>query len=675
MKIFSLIIPLITALVFGLSAMAQDAREEDPCGGTDSKKAQRFFDKAMDKYYDDRKQAQDLLIKAVAADEDFADAYYVLADIALRQYQKSMFESSRSKLRERARKLMVKVVEICPGYDDYYLHYRIGEGYYLDGDFEEATSYLQTYIKHADEEQAEYSAAEEMIAEMKTVQELKNKPVPFNPEPVGGISTREDEFLPLISPDGDYLFYTRRYMKSSYDNIYGDKMTEEFTRAERADSTYMVYENPTAMPPPFNLGNNQGGISITIDNAMLFVTQCEFVSRDYKNCDIYVSHKYNGGWTELENLGPKINGKNTWESQPTISPDGKTLFFASIRPENLGTTDNHQSSDIYYSELQEDGSWSKAKNIGRPVNTDGNEKSPFFHADNKTLYFSSDRHAGIGGYDIFYSQYIDSAWQEPINIGYPINTENDDLGFVVNTAGNRAYFASNQLQGKGGYDIYGFRLHEKARPDKVLFVKGQLIDEEGNPLAEANVEIKNIGTNQISEGLVNDETGDYAVAVRMEEEKKDDYIMLVKKENYSFTSKYIDPEEIDNSMPVQANMEVKPIEKGQAVKINDIRFAFASAEFDQKSKIVLDNFIEFLNENPNIIFEIRGHTDNVGDNSANMELSLRRAKSVYDYLASHGIDESRMDYEGFGQTRPVATNETEEGRAQNRRTEFYIVNY
>ncbi|MEA3448859.1 MAG: OmpA family protein [Bacteroidota bacterium] len=677
MKVIFFIIVFITGFVFQTMVSAQVPRS-DSCGISENKKAQKHFDKAMELYYEDRDQSKKYLLKALEDDQDFADAYYVLADIAYQQYQNSTLPKQKKAFRATAQNHMIKVVNICPGYDEYRVNYLIGENFYLNKEDKKAMEYLEFYLEHGNKKDPEYSAAKSIIDELKTIRELKQKPVLFNPEPVKGVSTPDDEYLPLISPDRELMFFTRRYLKNDINSIYGDRMLEEFTVAYKADSSYMHYNNNEPMPPPFNKGNNQGGISITIDNSTLFVTQCEFVSADYRNCDIYVSSRLGYGWSNLQNLSPNINNKWTWESQPSISPDGKTIFFASIRPENFGNDDDdNQTSDIYYSKLQEDGSWSKAKNIGNPINTDGNEKSPFFHADNKTLYFSSDRHAGLGGYDIFYSQYIDGEWQKPVNIGYPINTEKDDLGFVVNTQGNRAYFASNQLadKGKGGYDIFGFTLHEDARPDEVLFVRGQLLDEKGTPLMDAHVEIKNTNTSEVSEGIVNDETGDYAVAVRLEEEKEDDYIMLVKKDNYSFTSKYIDPEEIETNENLHVDMEVKPIKRGQAVKINDIYFDFGSDEFDEKSLIVLDNFIDFLNDNPSIKFKIHGHTDNIGKASTNMALSKKRARAVYDYLHYNGIVKSRMDYEGFGEDKPVTSNNTEEGRAKNRRTEFYIVDY
>ncbi|MGM0650696.1 MAG: hypothetical protein ACQES1_09350, partial [Bacteroidota bacterium] len=399
---------IILAGLFILGKAGGQVPGNDSCGGTDNKKAKKLFDKAMEVYYDDRDKSREHLLNAVEKDDTFANAYYVLADISFNKYQNTRIPTNKKRHRENALKYMIKVVDLCPGYDEYRVNYLIGEIFYLDKNNDKALKYLNTYLEHGNEDSPEYSAAESIVEELNVIKQLKDNPVPFDPEPVKGVSSPDDEYLPLISPDGELMFFTHRYMKKNINSIYGDKMVEEFTVAHRADSTYMYYTNSEAMPSPFNKGNNQGGISITIDNSCLFVTQCEFASADYRNCDIYMSHRTGNGWSELQSLGPNINDKWTWESQPSISPDGKTLFFASIRPENLGNEkdDDHQTSDIYFSELQDNGTWSKAQNIGKPINTSGNEKAPFFHADNKTLYFSSDRHPGMGGYDIFYSQNI-----------------------------------------------------------------------------------------------------------------------------------------------------------------------------------------------------------------------------------------------------------------------------
>jgi outer membrane protein OmpA-like peptidoglycan-associated protein len=348
------------------------------------------------------------------------------------------------------------------------------------------------------------------------------------------------------------------------------------------------------------------------------------------------------------------------------------LYFASIREGNIGFDPNNPTSDIYYSTKDEKGNWSKAKNLGPKINTPGNEKSPFIHSDSQTLYFSSDGHLGIGGYDIFFSKFRDGDWMTPINIGYPINTKNNDLGFVVNTQGTKAYFASNKLNGKGGWDIYAIDLYKEARPEKVFLVKGQLIDDDGNALADAKLEVKNTRTEEVSEGVVDAETGHYAVAVTAKNEN-DDFLMVVKKEDYSFSSTLIEPTEETFEKPIEVNFEVKPIEAGKSVQINDIYYATASYEINAKSYAVLNEFADFLKTNSTVKVEIRGHTDNIGSAQTNITLSNQRAKAVYDYLLSKGVPKSNISYKGYGPNMPIADNRTEAGRAKNRRTEFYIL--
>jgi len=227
------------------------------------------------------------------------------------------------------------------------------------------------------------------------------------------------------------------------------------------------------------------------------------------------------------------------------------------------------------------------------------------------------------------------------------------------------------LSEDGGWDIYSFELYEEAKPEKVLFVKGQLIDAEGNELTDASLELKSAKTKRVTEGLVDKISGKYAVAVPIE--KDEQFLMTVRKNEYAFSSQFINPDEEDFSKPVSIDFEVKPIEVGTTVKINNIHFATNSYELKETSKFILDNFLEFLNENSSIKVEIHGHTDKVGNDQENLVLSKNRAKAVSDYLVEHGIGSTRLSSKGFGEDLPVASNETEEGRALNRRTEFVIV--
>jgi len=581
----------------------------------------------------------------------------------------------------KAERFFLKTIKYCSSLDDYRSYYYLGIYYYQIKNLKKTLDYLRFYLAHQSSDEKFKKNAQSIIDKIGEAAKLIENPVPFNPQKLAGVNTAADEFLPLISPDGELALFTRRYPKYIKETQ-TKRFVDEFTFSKRQNpltESYELFDKGVAMPQPFNVqGMNQGAASITIDNKHLYMTICQFTKgrngKPYNNCDIYTSTFEDGKWTPLKNLGPNINGQNTWESQPSISADGKTLYFASARPGNIGFSANNPTIDIYCSTLKEDNTWTKAKNLGKEINTEGNEKSPFIHTDSQTLYFSSDGRNGLGGYDIYFSQLQPNGhWSKPKNIGYPINTEGDDLGFIVSTNGEKANFSSNRIDQSTGWDIYSFELYKDARPHKVLFAKGKLVDEKGNVLTNAKVEIKSVNTNKTVSGMVDEKTGDYAIAIAAE--KNDEYLLTVKKKDYAFTSTFIDPKKITHiDVPIKVNMQMKPIKVGETVEINDIHFATNSANFDKASLFILDNFVDFLKENPKIKIGIQGHTDNVGDPKFNMELSQKRAQAVRDYLILMGIKQSRIVFtKGFGETKPIATNYTSEGRAKNRRTEFVIV--
>jgi outer membrane protein OmpA-like peptidoglycan-associated protein len=276
---------------------------------------------------------------------------------------------------------------------------------------------------------------------------------------------------------------------------------------------------------------------------------------------------------------------------------------------------------------------------------------------------------GLGGYDIFLSKIQSTGkWSTPKNIGYPINTQADEISFFVSTDGKLGYFSSNKLNGVGGWDLFSFELYPEARPEKVLFVTGDVKDKNNNEPVRAKVELINAVTKQITEIPVDTVTGKYAIAVVF----KNDYIMTVQKDGYAYDSKYFAQKDTAIEKPIKVNFEVKSIELGAAYKLNDIKFPTNSAELDEDSKIVIKEFMKFLTENPKISVSINGHTDDVGNDESNLKLSDDRAKSVYDYLIASGIKAARLKYHGYGETKPIESNQTEQGRAMNRRTEFVI---
>jgi outer membrane protein OmpA-like peptidoglycan-associated protein/tetratricopeptide (TPR) repeat protein len=663
---------LILLSFFSINLFAQPVTSF--CNEIDDKKLEKSFNKAVDLLMSGKPDdAEIILAKIVDEEPEFTEAWAAMAEINYSRYKNATNPKSQNASYVNYVRCLERIVGSCPSYSNYSVNYSLGRIFFEREEYETAKKYLNTFINNTPQSNKNYADAKNTLEYIDEYLELVFNPVPFKPIIVEGVSTVNDDYLPLISPDGSLAFYTRAYMKKDLSTAVGDKFTEEYTVARALDGSGVRYSPGDPLPYPFNTGKNQGASSITIDNSVLYITICEFISRDYDNCDIFYSIRKGSGWSELVNMGPSINGINTWESQPTISADGKTLYFASIRSDNTEFNEDLPTCDIWYSTKNEDGSWAKAKNMGTSINSAGNEKSPFIHSDSQTLYFSSDGHKGVGGYDIYFTKYRDNAWTKPINIGYPINTKNNDLGFVVNTQGTKAYFASNKLDGRGGWDIYSFDLYAEARPEKVFLVKGQLIDNSGTAITEAKLEVRNVRTEEVSQGVVDQETGHYAVAVTAEKEKEDEYLMVVKKDDYSFTSALIEPTAETFVEPITIDFEIKPIEKGTTVELRDINYATASFEIDKKSLVVLDGFVGFMNDNPSIYVEIRGHTDNVGSLQTNMTLSNNRAKSVYDYLISKGVDSNRLKYQGFGPKVPIASNDTEYGRSKNRRTEFYIL--
>ena len=647
--------------------------DDDFCNDIDDKKLIKSFQKGVQLLNDGKmNEAEVIFAKIIDEEPEFTEAWVASSEINYSKYKSAKDPKSQNNYYSRYVKCLESVAKLCPSYQNYEVCYTLGKIFFSHDKLDVAKTYLKTYIDNGKKGTKYYTDVESTYHYIEQYLNLIENPVPFEPVIVEGVSSAYDDYLPLISPDGSLALFTKAYMKKEINSIYGDRFVEEFTVSKASDDKGLVFSPGEPLPYPFNSGKNQGAASISIDNKTLFITICEFVSRDYDNCDIYMSTRVGDGWSELKSLGPNINGVKTWESQPSISADGKTLYFASIRESNIGFDPDNPTSDIYYSTKDEKGNWTKAKNLGSKINTPGNEKSPFIHSDSQTLYFSSDGHLGIGGYDIFFSKFRDGDWTKPVNIGYPINTKNNDLGFVVNTQGTKAYFASNKLNGKGGWDIYAIDLYKEARPEKVFLVKGQLVDDNGYALSDAKLEVKNTRTEEVSEGVVDAETGHYAVAVTAKNEN-DDFLMVVKKEDYSFSSTLIEPTEETFEKPIEVNFEVKPIEAGKSVQINDIYYATASYEINQKSYAVLNEFAEFLKSNPTVKVEIRGHTDNIGSAQTNITLSNRRAQAVYDYLLSKGVPKANVSYKGYGPNMPIADNRTEAGRAKNRRTEFYIL--
>ncbi|MFO0477885.1 MAG: OmpA family protein [Bacteroidota bacterium] len=649
------------------------------CQEIDNKSALKLYEKAKDKKQYKKPERLEFLRKCLDAEPDFAEANLAMGNEIV------VTSKLNNKSFAPAVPYFQKAINVCPQIhsEPYYF---IGFNYYEEVKNDSAIKYLEKFIKFRDEDEKKFSKdyegeiyqAREMIKYAKKEGELKKKIVPFDPKVVRGVSTPRDEYLAYISPDNKLCFFTRKVPVESKSVVYqSDKEKEAFMVAQSDKAGN--FNAGELMPYPFNqTDDGQGGCSISIDNKRLYFSMTRNEGGAQQNCDIYVSENINDEWQPIKKISANVNHPIFWDSQPSVSADGNTIFFASDRPGGYG------GIDIYITQRDViTGEWSIPKNAGPKINTRGDEKTPFIHSDSKTLYFSSNGHFGFGGYDLFYCRKNENnQWLDPENIGTPINTEADDTGFFVSSNGKTAYFFSydeGKLRGKGvgKTDLYSFELYKEARPEEIVFFSGEVKDKFGNVVEGGRVEITNTVTKEKTNAILDSSSGKFTVALNVS--SKEDILITVKKNNYSFSSKIISPKDIiesllsvDNQDQTKLTMDINEASQGSSFIINNIQYNTNSSDLKKESFIVLESFVEFLKENPSINIEVQGHTDNVGSAVSNQALSANRAYSIKSLLEEKGIDGKRLTAKGYGSSKPIADNKTEEGRAKNRRTEFLI---
>jgi outer membrane protein OmpA-like peptidoglycan-associated protein len=294
------------------------------------------------------------------------------------------------------------------------------------------------------------------------------------------------------------------------------------------------------------------------------------------------------------------------------------------------------------------------------------------HSDNQTLYFTSNGWTGMGGIDIYYSKKNDDGkFSKPVNLGYPINTFNDEGFLIVNAKGNMAYYSSDRQGGFGGLDIYSFELSEKVRPVAVTYLKGVVYDKNTGKKLKAKFELTDLATEKVVFESYSDQiTGEFMVSLPTEKNyalnvSKDGYLFY--SENFTLTGVY------DKTKPYEKDIPLQPLAVGEVVVLKNIFFDFDKTDLKPESEVELQKLIEMLRKNVKMKIEISGHTDNKGTADYNQKLSENRSKAVYIYLIEKGIDKTRLSYKGYGLSKPIDTNDTEEGRANNRRTEFKVI--
>lgn len=654
-----------------------------------SSKTSKLFEKATDSKKNHTSEERiEMLREVVDVQDDFGAAYEALAKLLFKKAKRDLEFASECQV------AISKWGEFCENDDNFAeAKYMLGAIAYISGIPDVALSEFELFISKTDEgsNDGELKSSLErkrreilkLIPDVRFQVQYYTNQKSYIPEPLLSISLPEDEYLPAISPDGSSLFFTRaRILKARGDVV--TKRVEDFIQAKRKTAEE-GFDTGELLDYPFNQGDNYGGISLSIDNRLLIIAASNPTLKNPENIDLFKTTYHVDGkddkgeffyyWGDLELLGPQINTPQGWESQPTLSADGKEIFFASARENSTLDIDGNPTMDIYSSVKTDSGDWSQAEKLPPPISTGAQEKAPFLHPDGSTLYFSSNRTPSGGGYDIWVTR-RDSLgnWSDPVNFGAPVNTSGDEHGLVVSTNGTEAFFASRR-KGTKGLDILSFPIPEELRPEAVQVIHGVV---NPNPPSEnVRLTIEYVQSREVQEIKLNHDDGSFATVIKVN--RGEDVILHVEGEELAFEAVVVHLAEIDGAIPNKIEEITPAIElraqnaiEEDAFELKDVQFETNKSEITYTTRLILKAFTEYLLTHEKYSISIIGHTDNVGSAEANLQLSRDRAEAVLRCFVEHGVAVSRLDANGCGESNPKASNNDETGRAVNRRTEFRV---
>ena len=633
---------------------------------TANKKAKNIYTKAIeDRYKISVDEFCSKMKKAIDADKMFVEPYWAIADANNSDKEKSI-EILKLAIKNNAHRkdeTLKKLANILKNMGRY------GEA--------------QTYLRQLSDT---CKGRQTILDEYNQIMYMIEHPVPFSPQNLIYANTTKDEYFPSVTADDKILSVTMSSMGNYASN-------EDLYWSKKDGGRW------TAFVPIKELNSptfNEGSQTISADGRYMFFVACN-MPEGFGSCDIYYSICTDGVWSKPINAGKSLN-TSYWESNPSLSSSGDELFFTSNRPPTYG------GRDLWHCHVEQlsDGKlrFSNPENLGQAVNSPQDDYAPYIHADNRTLYFLSKGHLNFGGSDIFVSRRgEDGKWSKAKNIGYPINKNTDCYGFTLNGAGNKGYISLlNMDEKERGIDVYEFRLYEEARPSSVVCIKGRVEIEStrvgsekqrvGNKSTSVGDKSTLVGSEKQYVGNKSTRVGTFATVEIFDYLRKKpfflshsdsktgeftlilpdsgEYGLNVRKPGYVFYSSKID--KTKDTLYVF----LSKIERGKSVVLDNIFFAFDSFELDPKSDNEIDRLVSFLKDNPSVAIEIVGHTDNIGSEKRNRVLSKNRALSVKKALVAKGIDPSRLVAKGLGMSAPVASNATEEGRQLNRRVECVV---
>ncbi|GJM60789.1 OmpA family protein [Persicobacter diffluens] len=642
-KIFA----IITLMLFGgINLYAQGHQGFS----TSSKKAIKLYDQATVLLKARQfPEAERKLFDALKKDPDFIEAHLRLASI-YSLYRKPQYEKEH----------LEKVATIANGNPKYAKVYgKLAGVYFNEGRYDDALAMGKMHMQARPPER-EAKQTEWVMECAAYAKELMSEPVPFVPKEMdANVNQFALQYFPVVTVDEKTLIFTRRVGNGRTD-------TEDIVICNRREDG--SWSDPVSISDRINTEMNEGTCTISSDGKMLIFTSCSGERKSFGSCDLYVTYKVGEEWSEPENLGKTVNS-SAWESQPALSADGRELYFVSDRRGGFG------KRDLFVTYRTPKGIWTPATNLGKEINTNGDEVGPFIHVNGQRLYFSSNGHKGMGGYDFFYSdRKSDGTWGEVKNLGYPINDHKDQSSLVVNATGTTGYISIDDLHGEQPESkLYTFDIPEDQRiPNRSSYVAGTVFDLDTKQPLDAKVELYNVANNTMINTVVSDpENGGYQIVLTEGEQ----YALFVSRKGYLYKSIPFDYKRVEGETPkpVHQDIYLEPIRTGTVTRLENVFFDSDSYQLREESKSELMKAVKFLEENPKLVMEISGHTDDVGNASYNKELSKNRAKAVYEFMVSENIDANRLRYKGYGMDQPVVDNDSDANRQKNRRIEFKVI--
>jgi outer membrane protein OmpA-like peptidoglycan-associated protein len=501
-----------------------------------------------------------------------------------------------------------------------------------------------------------------LLASCRFSVEAVKHPVAFQPtDPGDSINTSAEEYWPSLNAEANELVFTRLETRDKY-GLKISKPQEDFYLSKHDSSGW---RKAVALGYPVNTDENEGAQTLSADGRLLIFTGCGRPD-GIGSCDLYISINKNGKWTIPLNMGEPVNS-GAWESQPCLSAEGEALLFVSSRKAGKGKKDIWKAEKIA---ISPDGipQFGNVSNVSE-LNTAGNDISPFLHADGKALFFASDGRPGLGGTDLYLTRMVNGKYSVPVNLGYPINTNRNEEGLVVEISGEKAWFTSDRNPAKGR-DILFFTLSDSLRPDPVSYLKGKVTDAKTGKKLNTEVVLTNLLTNKIVCKIADAENdGIFLVCLPSGQ----NYGLSISRKGYLFSSENIFLlNGFTKDRPRESNVRLQPIVSGVSTTLKNIFFETNSWVLQAASQSQLDEMAHFMKMNPSVSMEVVGHTDKVGTEAYNLALSQKRAEAVVSELKKRDIEPYRLTGKGVGFSDPVGDNSSEEGRSANRRTEFLI---